>query len=306
MTMSPKTAGCTACRRMSLFLRNGLPTSAVPTVGSPIPRRDIIRLHLRLAVFGLMPWTTAPERFTRYRDVASAIGKARRMTMSQDRRLHCLPENVAFPAQRAPNLGCAYGWQPYTSPRHHPSALAACSLRAHAMDDRADKITRYRDIASAIGNIQRGGLDLCFLTLCQASRGPPNELVGYDIRCRTAHRAGNMYRLLLWGATRVWAAALSSCPCLARFSHSASQSPALYQPTRRPCSSVCANAQPLHARLRFLLPIRAQAARSQHPRSHCGACPRTPTLRGSCSLRSHSPRHASHAHAPSGKVCIVY
>lgn len=76
------------------------------------------------------------------------------------------------------------------------------------------------------------------------------------------------------------------------------QSSSPCHPSRRSPSSECANARPtMYAGVISLLPIRSHRyARTHSNAPHCGGSlfPRFPSLRGSPSLRSRSPRHARH------------
>lgn len=92
-------------------------------------------------------------------------------------------------------------------------------------------------------------------------------------------------------------------PCLRACSHSGAQSPTLFRHTRRSCSSVCANALPLVARLRFpasysvagcalATSVLLIAARSSLSDRHGVRAP----------LWSRSPRHAATQRAEWGSM----
>lgn len=92
-------------------------------------------------------------------------------------------------------------------------------------------------------------------------------------------------------------------PCLRACSHSGAQSPALFQHTRRSCSSVCANALPLVARLRF--PASYSVAGCALATSALLIAAR-PSLSNRCGVRaplwSRSPRHAATLRAEWGSM----
>lgn len=115
----------------------------------------------------------------------------------------------------------------------------------------------------------------------------PNILPAY-----ARQRALNMYRSCRWGAPRLWAAALSSLPACAPSPLPARNHLPICFATAahpRPCA-LTLNPSP---RSRFRLSFRLPAARAALLLSHCGALLLFPSRRSSCSLRSHSLRHAA-------------
>lgn len=108
------------------------------------------------------------------------------------------------------------------------------------------------------------------------------------------------------GRSSVASGCPSSCPaCRPCLPCHVRQSPAPWLPASRSPSAECGNPRPKIVRARFRAPYSvARCARIISPLSHCGAHQPFPSRRGSGSLRSPSPRHASQTSAPCGQICI--
>lgn len=92
-------------------------------------------------------------------------------------------------------------------------------------------------------------------------------------------------------------------PCLRACSHSGAQSPTLFQHTRRPCSSVCANALPIVARLRFPASYSVAGCALATSALFIAARPSLSSRRGvRAPLWSRSPRHAATQRAEWGSM----
>ena len=112
-----------------------------------------------------------------------------------------------------------------------------------------------------------------------------------DVRCRP-HRRPENYFCGVVGALYPCERRQHFPPCLRAFPHCGAQSPTLSNPPAARRIAECANAR----RNVCALPISPLPIRSRRwSRAHFNASPlrRLPSLRGSCFLRSRSPRHAS-------------